>query len=372
MPVVKQKGDDLFDEITDKEFRYRQRYVDLATNPESREVFRLRSRLISAMRRFLDEHGYLEVETPVLQPVYGGATARPFVTHHNALDMTLYLRIADELYLKRLLVGGIDGVYEISKDFRNEGISRFHNPEFTMLELYVAYKDYVWMMDLVEELVEYVAHRLHGTTEIPVGDHTISFGRPWKRITFLDSIEEKTGLNLRGKSRDELAGVARDLGVDVDSSMGSGKILDGIFGDLVEPDLIQPTFIMDHPIELSPLAKKHRSEDGLAERFEVICNGKEICNAFSELNDPVDQRNRFEDQARLRALGDDEAMQVDEDFLRALEYGMPPAAGLGVGIDRLAMLMTNQSSIRDVVLFPHLRPEQPDTPAPETEASSIE
>lgn len=348
----------VFNEVSDKEFRYRQRYADLALHPEVRRVFKQRARMITTIRSFLDARDYVEVETPVLQPLYGGAAARPFTTHHNALDMPLFLRIADELYLKRLVVGGFEGVYEISKDFRNEGLSRFHNPEFTMLELYVAYKDYAWMMDLVEEMVEHVAVTLHGTTDVPVGEHTISFKRPWKRIPLFDAIEERTGLALRGKDRDELAAAAKSLGLDVDASMGAGKLIDEIFGETVEPHLIQPTFITDYPVELSPLAKKHRTEAGLVERFEAICNGKEICNAFSELNDPDDQRQRFEAQAALRAGGDEEAMQVDEDFLRALEYGMPPTAGLGVGIDRLAMIMTNQASIRDVILFPLLRPEE--------------
>ncbi len=356
-PIVKEQDGHVFNEVTDKEFRYRQRYVDLVVNPEVREVFRQRARMITTMRRFMDDRGYVEVETPVLQPLYGGAAARPFTTHHNALDMKLYLRIADELYLKRLIVGGFDGVYEISKDFRNEGLSRFHNPEFTMMELYVAYKDYDWMMGFVEEIVEAVAIELHGSTELQVGENTISFERPWKRIPLLEAIEEKTSHNLSGKSRDEMAGIAAKLNIEVDDSMGSGKIIDELFGEFVEPSLIQPTFITDYPVELSPLAKRHRSKEGLVERFEAICNGKELCNAFSELNDPDDQRARFEEQVLLGMRGDDEAMQLDEDYLRALEYGMPPTAGLGIGVDRLAMLMTNSSSIRDVILFPLLRPE---------------
>ena len=356
-PVVKEQEGHTYNEVTDKEFRYRRRYVDLVVNPDVREVFRKRARLISAMRHFLDSRGYLEVETPVLQPVYGGAAARPFTTHHNSLDMKLYLRIADELYLKRLLVGGFDGVYEISKDFRNEGLSRFHNPEFTMMELYVAYKDYRWMMDLVEEMLEFIVMDVHGTPEVGLGERTISFQRPFKRIPLFQSIEEYTGHQLFGKSRDEISAAAHDMGVDVDDSMGVGKLIDEIFGEKVEPYLIQPTFITDYPVELSPLAKRHRDHEGLVERFELIINGKEICNAFSELNDPIDQRERFEQQATLRASGDEEAMQVDEDYLRALEYGMPPAAGLGVGVDRLAMLVTAQDSIRDVLLFPLLRPE---------------
>ena len=357
IPVVKEKEGVVYNEVKDKEFRYRQRYVDLFVNPEVRETFRQRARLITAIRTFLDNKGYLEVETPVLQPIYGGASARPFTTHHNALDMELFMRIADELYLKRLIVGGFDGVYEISKDFRNEGLSRFHNPEFTMMELYVAYKDYEWMMNLFEEMVAFIAQELHGKAEVQTGEHTISFERPWKRIPLLDAIKEKTGYDLYGKNRDELAQIGKALELEIDSTMGSGKIIDEIFGEFVEPTLIQPTFITDYPVELSPLAKRHREKEGLVERFEVICNGKEICNAFSELNDPEDQRARFEDQVRLRDDGDEEAMAIDEDYLRALEYGMPPTAGLGVGIDRLTMLMTGQTSIRDVILFPLLRPE---------------
>lgn len=357
LPVVKETDGAVYNEVTDKEFRYRRRYVDLIVNPDVREVFRMRSQMISSMRRFLDSRGYLEVETPVLQPVYGGATARPFTTHHNALDTTLFLRIADELYLKRLLVGGFTGVYEIAKDFRNEGLSRFHNPEFTMMELYVAYKDYRWMMELVEELIEYLAIDLHGRPEIMAGDETISFERPFRRLPLFQAIEEHTGEQLYGLDRDGIEAAAKRLGIEVDDSMGKGKLIDEIFSERVEEHLIQPTFITDYPVELSPLAKKHRLHDGLVERFELICNSKELCNAFSELNDPIDQRSRFEDQARLRTEGDEEAMQLDEDYLRAMEYGMPPAAGLGVGIDRLAMLMTGQSSIRDVILFPLLRPE---------------
>jgi lysyl-tRNA synthetase, class II len=363
IPYPKEVDGEVFNPVTDKEFRYRQRYVDLVVNPEVRAVFRQRGRMISEIRRFLDERGYLEVETPVLQPLYGGAAARPFTTHHNALDMPLYLRIADELYLKRLIVGGFEGVYEIGKDFRNEGLSRFHNPEFTMLELYVAYTDYAWMMDLVEEMVERTCVALHGVPEVeattPAGERTvISFQRPWPRLPLFAAIKERTGHDLQGASREDVAHAARQLGLDVDASMGTGKLIDLIFGEFVEPHLIQPTFITDYPVELSPLAKRHRAHDGLVERFEVICNGKEICNAFSELNDPLDQRARFEDQARLAKAGDEEAVRVvDEDYLRALEYGMPPTAGLGVGIDRLAMLLTGQDSIRDVILFPLMRPE---------------
>jgi lysyl-tRNA synthetase class 2 len=358
LPVVKEAEGETYNEVTDKEFRYRQRYVDLTVNPEVRTVVRQRAQLIRTMRDFLDERGYLEVETPVLQPIYGGASARPFTTHHNALDMELYLRIADELYLKRLLVGGLEGVYEIAKDFRNEGLSRFHNPEFTMMELYVAYKDYRWMMELVEALIERIATDLHGTPEIEHEGETISFARPWERTTFLGAIEDQTGYDLHGASRDELMDVAKGLDLEVEDDLGAGKLYDKIFSETVEPTLVQPTFVMDYPIELSPLAKKHREKEGLVERFEVIVAGREICNAFSELNDPEDQRARFEEQARLRAEGDEEATPIDEDYLRAMEYGMPPAAGLGVGIDRLTMIMTGQASIRDVILFPLLRPER--------------
>ncbi len=355
--VVEDGEKKIYDAFSDKELRYRQRYVDLIVNPEIRDVFRKRSQLIQTMRSFMVNKGYLEVETPILQPIYGGASARPFVTHHNALDMELFLRIANELYLKRLIVGGFDGVFEFAKDFRNEGMSRFHNPEFTQVELYVAYKDYNWMMDFVEEIIEKVALELHGSTKVQVGENVIDFKRPWPRVPMFEAIEKETGHNLYKKSRDEVAAVAKELHLDIDDSMGTGKLIDEIFGEYVEPKLIQPTFIIDYPVELSPLAKKHRSVDGLVERFEGIVNGKEICNAFSELNDPVDQRQRLEEQARLRAQGDDEAMTVDEDFLRAIEYGMPPTAGLGIGIDRLTMIMTNQESIRDVLFFPHMRPE---------------
>ncbi|MCS7082232.1 MAG: lysine--tRNA ligase [Rhodothermia bacterium] len=356
LPLPKEKDGKIYHPFQDKEQRYRFRYVDLIVNSGVREVFRKRTRMIRVIRDFLDARGYLEVETPVLQPLYGGATARPFVTYHNALGMHLYLRIADELYLKRLIVGGFEGVYEIGKDFRNEGISRFHNPEFTMLELYVAYKDYLWMMELTEELLETVARELHGSTQVRWGDRIIDFQRPWRRVSFFDALKEAIGYDCYGLSREELAELARSLGVSVDPSMGAGKILDELFSTFVEPTCIQPTIVMDYPLELSPLAKRHRSKPGLVERFEVLCNGKELCNAFSELNDPIDQRERFLEQARLRAQGDEEAMELDEDFLRALEYGMPPTAGLGIGIDRLAMIMTGQESIRDVILFPHMRP----------------
>jgi lysyl-tRNA synthetase class 2 len=361
LPVVKEKEGEVYNEVTDKEFRYRQRYVDLIVNPEVRDVFRQRATLLSTMRDFLDARGYLEVETPVLQPLYGGASARPFTTHHNALDMELYLRIADELYLKRLLVGGYEGVYEIAKDFRNEGLSRFHNPEFTMMELYVAYKDYRWMMETTEALIAAIAEALHDAPNVehPEVDDTISFAPPFDRVPFFDAIEEATGFDLYQKDRNTVYRIAEDdLGLEVDDTMGLGKLLDEIFGEAVEPTLVQPTFVIDYPVELSPLAKKHRSKDDLVERFELIVAGREIANAFSELNDPEDQRERFEAQVALRDAGDAEATPIDEDFLRALEYGMPPAAGLGIGIDRLTMLMTGQTSIRDVILFPLLRPER--------------
>lgn len=349
----------VFDPLSDKELRYRQRYVDLIVNPDVRRVFEKRAKIISAMRRFLDERGCLEVETPVLQPLYGGASARPFKTHHNALDVDLYLRIADELYLKRLIVGGFDAVYEISKDFRNEGMDRTHNPEFTMLELYVAYRDYRWMMSLVEELISRVATELTGSPKVTVGETTLDFTPPWRRVTMFDAIKERTGEDLTGLDEAALRVAAKRLGLAIDPALGAGAIIDEIFGERVEPHLVQPTFITDYPVAMSPLAKRHRSVPGLVERFEAIVMGREICNAFSELNDPVDQRARFEDQMGLRARGDEEAQVMDEDYLRALEYGMPPTAGLGVGIDRLTMLMTNQESIRDVILFPQMKPERP-------------
>ncbi|HKK47112.1 MAG TPA: lysine--tRNA ligase [Balneolaceae bacterium] len=362
IPIPKEVEEDgetkVYDAFTDKEQRYRQRYLDLIVNPEVRNVFRQRTEMVQAMRDFMNEKGYMEVETPILQPIYGGASARPFETYHNTLDMKLYLRIANELYLKRLIVGGYDGVYEFSKDFRNEGLSRFHNPEFTQVELYVAYEDYNWMMDFVEAMIEHVAQTMHGTTKAQVGEHEIDFKRPWPRIPMFEAIENETGKDLYGKSLEELEAVADELDIELEDGAGKGKIIDEIFGEYVEPNLIQPTFITDYPIEMSPLAKKHRSKEGLVERFECICNGKEIANAFSELNDPVDQRKRFEEQARLRAGGDEEAMTIDEDFLQALEYGMPPTAGLGVGIDRLAMIMTDSASIRDVLFFPQMKPEK--------------
>ncbi|MEQ9279941.1 MAG: lysine--tRNA ligase [Balneola sp.] len=348
----------VYDAFADKELRYRQRYVDLIVNTEVRDTFRKRTQLVQTMRNFMNDRGYMEVETPILQPVYGGASAKPFVTHHNSLDMDLYLRIANELYLKRLIVGGFDGVYEFSKDFRNEGLSRFHNPEFTQVELYVAYKDYNWMMDFTEKMIEQVALDLHGSTTVTVGEHDIDFKAPWPRIPLLEAIEKETGKDLSGMELDEMKKVAKELHIEIDESFGKGKIIDEIFGEYVESKLIQPTFITDYPIEMSPLTKKHRSKEGLVERFECICNGKEIANAYTELNDPIDQRERLEEQASLRAGGDDEAMTIDEDFIRALEYGMPPTAGIGIGIDRLAMIMTNSASIRDVLFFPQMKSEK--------------
>lgn len=363
LPVVKEKTDEggntvTFDPFADKELRYRQRYVDLVVNPAVRDVFIRRALIYRSIRNFLDARGYLEVETPILQPLYGGAFARPFVTHHNALDVDLYLRIADELYLKRLIVGGYDGVYEFAKDFRNEGMDRSHNPEFTMMELYVAYRDYLWMMDLVEEMVSGAAVGVNGVPTVTVGGNVIDFSRPWKRVTMLGAIHAATGIDIRGMDEAALRAAARGLGIDTDGLTGPGALIDEIFSEKVEPTLIQPTFVMDYPVEMSPLAKKHRSEPGLVERFEVIVNGHELCNAFSELNDPIDQRARFEEQMKSRARGDLEAQVLDEDFLRALEYGMPPAAGLGIGIDRLTMLLTGQESIRDVLFFPQMKPER--------------
>lgn len=357
MPVIDAEGKE-HDAFTDPEQRYRQRYVDLIVNPEVRYTFMKRTQLMNSMRNFLNSSGYLEVETPILQPIYGGAAARPFKTHHNTLDMTLYLRIANELYLKKLIVGGFDGVFEFAKDFRNEGMSRFHNPEFTQMELYVAYKDYNWMMDTTEEMVEKIAQDLHGKTELQVGENLINFERPWKRYTMFEAIEHFTGIDISAMNEAELLATAKKLEVPTDDSMGKGKLIDEIFGEKCEHLLIQPTFITDYPVEMSPLAKKHRDKDGLVERFECICNGKEIANAYSELNDPIDQRQRFEEQLELGKRGDDEAMVLDEDFLKAIEYGMPPTAGLGIGIDRLAMIMTNSNSIQDVLFFPQMRPEK--------------
>ncbi len=362
LPVVKERveGQDkvVYDQFADKELRYRQRYVDLIVNPEVRDVFVMRSRVISAMRNYLDDQGFLEVETPVLQPIYGGASARPFITHHNALDMQLYLRIADELYLKRLIVGGYEGVYEISKDFRNEGMDRFHNPEFTMMEVYVAYKDYHYMMALVENLVSYLAQQLFGDSKLRYQGEEIDLTPPWRRMKLFDAIKEYTGKDLYSKNLEELRAAADALHISIESFWGEGKIIDEIFSEKVEPNLIQPTFIIDYPVELSPLAKRHRDDPRLVERFEPFMVGGEFGNAFSELNDPIDQRERFLAQKKLADLGDEEAQMLDDDFLRALEYGMPPTAGLGIGIDRLVMLFTDQPSIRDVLFFPQMRPEK--------------
>ena len=359
LPLPKQDNDGkVHDAFTDPETRYRKRYVDLVVNPNVKETFIKRTQLTNSMRSYLNKRGYLEVETPILQPLYGGASARPFKTYHNTLDLDLYLRIANELYLKRLIVGGFDGVYEFSKDFRNEGMSRFHNPEFTQMELYVSYKDYSWMMDLVEEMVEKIAIDLHGKTEVQVGDNIINFKRPWKRYTMYEAISHFTGIDISKMNEKSIYEVAKKTGVNVDKSMGKGKLIDEIFGEKCEPHLIQPTFITDYPVEMSPLAKKHRNDASLAERFEGFCNSKEICNAFSELNDPIDQRKRFEEQLELGKRGDEEAMLLDEDFLQAIEYGMPPTAGLGIGIDRLSMIMTNSNSIQDVLFFPQMKPEK--------------
>lgn len=358
LPKVDNEGQ-VHDAFTDPEMRYRRRYVDLLVNTDVRDVFVKRTKLITSMRNFLNAKGFQEVETPILQPLYGGALARPFKTHHNTLDMQLYLRIANELYLKRLIVGGFDAVYEFAKDFRNEGMSRFHNPEFTMMELYVAYKDYYWMMQLMEEMTERLVLDLHGSTSVACGGVTIDFQRPWKRYTMYEVIASFTGHDISGMNEGELRKLCAELGIQLEPGMGKGKIIDTIFGEKCEPNLIQPTIIMDYPVEMSPLAKRHREKEGLVERFEVICNRKEICNAFSELNDPIDQRARFEEQIALGLRGDEETMVLDEDFLRAMEYGMPPTAGLGIGIDRLAMIMTDSHSIQDVLLFPQMRPENP-------------
>lgn len=358
LPVVKVKDGEAFDEVTDPEFRYRQRYADLIINPAVKDTFTKRSRLINTIRDFLNEQGALEVDTPVLQSIPGGAAARPFATHHNALDVPFYLRIANELYLKRLIVGGFDWVYEFSRNFRNEGMDRTHNPEFTVLEWYTAYKDYFWMMEITENLFEKIAIALHGTTTVQVGDKEIDFKAPFKRISIYDAIKEHTGIDVSNMNEDELRQVCKQLNIHTEASMGKGKLIDELFGTKCEGHYVQPTFIIDYPIEMSPLTKKHRSKPGLVERFELMVNGKEIANAYSELNDPIDQRERFEEQAELLKRGDDEAMFIDNDFLRALEYGMPPTSGIGIGIDRLVMLMTNQPSIQDVLLFPQMRPEK--------------
>jgi lysyl-tRNA synthetase class 2 len=358
LPVVKEAEGQTFDAVTDPEFKYRQRYADLIINPQIKEVFTKRTKLVNTIREFLNNHGALEVDTPVLQNIPGGATARPFSTHHNALDVPMYMRIANELYLKRLLVGGFDWVYEFSRNFRNEGMDRTHNPEFTILEWYTAYKDYFWMMEITEQLLEKVAISLHGTTDVKVGEQTISFKTPFKRVSIFDAIKEHTGTDVSSMEEEGLREVCKKLHIPVDASMGKGKLIDELFSNTSESKYIQPTFITDYPVEMSPLTKKHRDKAGLVERFELMINGKEIANAYSELNDPLDQRERFEEQVKLKERGDDEAMFIDYDFLRALEYGMPPTAGIGIGIDRLVMLMTNQPSIQDVLLFPMMRPEK--------------
>ena len=358
LPVVKEKDGQTFDALTDPEVRYRQRYVDLVVNPQVREVFVKRARIVAAMRRFFDERGYLEVETPILQPIPGGASARPFVTHHNTLDIPLYLRIANELYLKRLIVGGYDGVYEFGKDFRNEGMDRTHNPEFTVMEIYVAYKDYLWMMEFTEQMLERVALAVNGTTELTIDGRQVSFKAPFRRLTMTDAIREKTGYDITGQTEEQLREACRRLGVEADATMGKGKLIDAIFGQYCEEELVQPTFVMDYPREMSPLCKRHRSNPELTERFELFVSGKELCNAYSELNDPIDQLARFQEQLRLSEKGDDEAMFIDLDFVRALEYGMPPCSGMGMGIDRLTMFLTGQTSIQDVLFFPQMRPEK--------------
>lgn len=363
LPIVKEKDDQVFDAFSDPEARYRMRYVDLIVNPEVRDIFIRRNKIISIMRNFFNESNYLEVETPILQPIPGGAAARPFITHHNALDMTLYLRIANELYLKKLIVGGFEGVYEFAKDFRNEGMDRTHNPEFTVLEIYVAYKDYFWMMEYVEQMLERVAVGLHGKAEVTLGDKVINFKSPYRRLTMTDAIKEYAGVDISGKNEEELRAICKEMNIETDPSMGVGKLIDAIFGEKCEHHLIQPTFIMDYPIEMSPLCKRHRSNPELTERFELFVNGKELCNAYSELNDPIDQLNRFQEQLKLSQKGDDEAMYIDMDFVRALEYGMPTCSGMGIGIDRLTMFMTNQPSIQDVLLFPQMRPEKKSAPA---------
>lgn len=357
LPIVKEKDGKIYDAFTDPDQRYRQRYVDLIVNSQVKKTFVQRAQIIQSMRNFLSAKGYLEVETPILQPIPGGAAARPFITHHNALNMPLYLRIANELYLKRLIVGGYEGVFEFAKDFRNEGMDRFHNPEFTQMEMYVAYKDYFWMMETTEQMIEKIVTDLYGTTTVTVGENEIDFKAPFKRQTILGAIEEFTGYNLTNKTEDEIREVAEKLNIETDPSMGKGKLIDEIFGEKCEGNYIQPTFIMDYPVEMSPLCKRHRENPQLTERFELMVNGKELANAYTELNDPIDQRARFEEQLELLEKGDDEAMFIDYDFLRALEYGMPPTSGMGIGIDRLVMLLTNQSSIQEVLFFPQMKPE---------------
>ena len=358
LPIVKEKDGKVYDAFSDPELRYRQRYVDLIVNPQVKDVFIQRSKIINTMRQFFNERGYLEVETPILQPIPGGASARPFITHHNSLDIDLYLRIATELYLKKLIVGGFNGVYELGKNFRNEGMDRTHNPEFTCMEIYVAYKDYRWMMEFTEQLLERISTEVNGTTELTIDGHAISFKAPFRRLTMTDAIREKTGYDITGQSEEQLREACKRLNVEIDDTMGKGKLIDAIFGQYCEGDLIQPTFICDYPIEMSPLCKRHRDNQDLTERFELFVNGKELCNAYSELNDPIDQYERFQEQLRLSEKGDDEAMFIDMDFVRALEYGMPTCSGMGMGIDRLTMFMTGQTTIQDVLFFPQMRPEK--------------
>ena len=358
LPIVKVKDGVTYDAFDDPELRYRRRYVDLVVNDKVKDIFIKRTKVFNSMRNYFNEHGYMEVETPILQSIPGGAAARPFITHHNALDIPLYLRIADELYLKRLIVGGFEGVYEFSKNFRNEGMDRTHNPEFTCMEIYVSYKDYNWMMDFTEKMLERICLEVNGTTEVKVGDNTISFKAPFKRITMIDAIKEHTGIDITGMDETQLREVATGLGIEVDETMGKGKLIDEIFGEKCEGNYIQPTFIIDYPIEMSPLTKRHRNNPELTERFELMVNGKELANAYSELNDPIDQYERFVEQMRLAEKGDDEAMIIDKDFIRALEYGMPPTSGMGIGMDRLVMLMTGQTTIQEVLLFPQMRPEK--------------
>jgi lysyl-tRNA synthetase class 2 len=358
LPIVKEKDGEIFDAFTDPELRFRQRYVDLVVNSNVKEIFRKRTQVFNSMRQFFNEFGYMEVETPILQSIPGGAAARPFITHHNALDIPLYLRIADELYLKRLIVGGFEGVYEFSKNFRNEGMDRTHNPEFTAMEIYVSYKDYNWMMDFTEKMLEKICLEVNGTTELKVGENTISFKAPYKRITMIDSIRENTGIDINGMDENQLREVCKTLGVDQDETMGKGKLIDEIFGEKCEGKYIQPTFITDYPYEMSPLCKRHRENPELTERFELMVNGKELANAYSELNDPIDQLERFKEQLKLAEKGDDEAMFIDMDFVRSLEYGMPPTSGMGIGMDRLVMLMTGQTTIQEVLFFPQMRPEK--------------
>jgi lysyl-tRNA synthetase class 2 len=357
LPIVKEKEGETFDAVTDPEFKYRQRYADLIINPQVKDTFVKRTKLVNTIREFLNAQGAIEVDTPVLQSIPGGAAARPFITHHNALDVPFYMRIANELYLKRLIVGGFDWVYEFSRNFRNEGMDRTHNPEFTVLEWYTAYKDYYWMMEVTEQLMEKIALTLHGTTKVQLGDKEIDFKAPFKRVTIFDAIKENTGIDISEMDEEGLRAVCKQLQIQVPNNIGKGKLVDEIFGATSEGTFIQPTFIIDYPVEMSPLTKKHRSKPGLVERFELMVNGKELANAYSELNDPIDQRERFEDQVKLMERGDDEAMFIDYDFLRALEYGMPPTSGIGIGIDRLCMMMLNQPSIQDVLLFPQMRPE---------------